>query len=40
MALTDPKSYVKYKRDRPGQINDEKSKAALGMNRGFECTNW
>ena len=33
MAPTDPKSYVKYKRDRPGQINDENSKAALGMNR-------
>ena len=40
MALHDPKSYLEW---RDGvfdvQMNDENSKAALGMIIGFECRN-
>ena len=40
MALIYPKSHVKC-RDSvyDGQINDKNSKAAIGMNLGFECKN-
>ena len=41
MALIYPKSYVECGDSVfDGQINDENSKAALGMNLGFECRNW
>ena len=41
MALIYPKSHAEC-RDSvfDGQINDKISKAALGMNLGFECKNW
>ena len=41
MALIYPQSHFEC-RDSvfDGQINDENSKVALGMNLGFKCKNW